>query len=30
MMLAICLVALGAALSYWIVVRPAPRPAEAD
>jgi DHA1 family bicyclomycin/chloramphenicol resistance-like MFS transporter len=30
MMLAICLVALGAAFTYWIVVRPAPVPAEAD
>ncbi len=30
MMAAIALVALGGALSYWLVVRPAPRPAEAD
>jgi DHA1 family bicyclomycin/chloramphenicol resistance-like MFS transporter len=30
MMAAIALVALGGALSYWLIVRPAPQPAEAD
>jgi MFS transporter, DHA1 family, multidrug resistance protein len=30
MMAAIALVALGGALSYWLVVHPAPRPAESD
>jgi MFS transporter, DHA1 family, multidrug resistance protein len=30
MMAAIALVALGSALAYWLVVHPAPRPAEAD